>query len=180
MNDCASPCIMGITVGHTTFEEALTILQKMKSTRQDISALSIQKDRISFSLIPPAGSEAEPTPLTVAFEDGIARSVGVGVWTYLVNMPTLADLALAYGTPQCAIEDRAAGNHLENIYIVDPKRGLVVYIFGSYLIDWDSPVYSFSVSIQSPTQMQNPCACFTWHGPKVTYGMAGGQCSDDL
>lgn len=69
---------MGITVGSTTFQEALTIVQKLKAKQQDISALDVKADRISFSLNTLNGEGASPTPIRIFFENGIVRSVSIG------------------------------------------------------------------------------------------------------
>lgn len=178
MDRCASPCIMGITVGQTSYQGALTVLHKLRETRSDITAPKEENSHISFSMKPLEDVGAVPTPIVITFENAVVRSIRVGEWTYLDSMPTLADLTLAYGTPKCAIEDWAAGNHLENIYIVDRKRGLLVYIFGIYPLNWGTPVDDFSVLVTSPSEIREPCGCYSWHGPRSVNGLAGGMCGD--
>jgi hypothetical protein len=176
MHNCPAPCVMGLTVGKTTYAETQALFQAQAALTH-LEANS--PDELSALLANPDGSADDyPIPIEVTFSKGIVESVRINAaqWSS-IGMPTLIDLMLAYGLPTCAFEDAAAGNHLEDIYILNKQQQIQVYIFSGYGIDWQTPIWEFAVSPYHPDE--NPCQCLTWHGPTHIQGMGGPWCPDD-
>jgi len=182
LDTCAQPCVMGVTLGKTTYNDALALFDGRQDAPDWLTFDKADGETIALSMLDREGKEVSHG-ITLSFTNGVVDSVRIEseLGTNNSEIPTLADVTGSYGLPRCAESSPAMGNIFENIYIVNPQTGIMVTISGLYWIDWDTPVGTFSVVPYVAGKDYNPCTnvCH-WHGPRrvINTGM-GGLCAGD-
>jgi hypothetical protein len=182
LDNCAQPCAMGVTVGQTTYSDALAMFQGRGNGPDGLAFDAVDADKIALQMRDPEGKEFV-NEITFWFDEG--RAASVTIESYYDNsadtVPTLIDVVMRYGIPRCAEASPAMGTAYEDIYIVNPQLGIQVAIHGLYQIQWESPITTFAIFRYIPGKDTDPCVCKDrWAGPhQVISTGAWRPCTDD-
>jgi hypothetical protein len=180
--------VMGVTLRKTTYDEALHILRNMPSPPGYTMTFEFDKRKstdsmkvITIQLLKNGSDPVFPQQfeMTIGFWENVATFAG-GQGEFFTSTPTLADFTLLYGPPQCANHDYGMGNHWEDVYFIDERNDILIFLFGWYPLEWESSVITFSVSTYDRENPNNrdPCGCLYWRGIYDIWGTGGGLCGE--
>ncbi len=180
MNNCETPCLLGIIVGKTPYAEGRNILTRFAllpgytatMTEESNDTIRVKKIAITLSNVT---DQDDTLTFGTWFRDGVADYVEMRRDTfYAKGLPTFADVVSAYGAPTCAYQDVATSSRYWDVFIVDPQRLLVIRLPGGEQITWDAPVAYLSIrQNHASTEMDNPCQCVRWRGIHAQYPQEG-------
>lgn len=163
MNDCETPCLMGVVVEKTSFAETRGYWQAfaLPGYRADLAVNT--REQIQLYLTSLAGKS--DGLMWTYFDKGIATSTSLIVPQRYRNIITLADLVAFYGGPTCAYDAAGGRSGYRIVNIVDRAKSSIVQVFLDYPFVWTSPVHILSISKYN----EDPCKWIRWRGIAATY-----------
>ncbi len=174
MDDCETPCFMGVTLGKAYFDETKRHVAEViappgytLSLRNHFLKTTENLEEIGLTLTNTAQLRDD---LYISFSayQGVTSSVGLFTNDGYENLPAIADVIRAYGLPTCAYETSSGGKRRLIGYIVDSSRWLEVHVNDP--ITWGSPISGLWMDKNS-TARDNPCGDLParWHGLSAQY-----------
>jgi hypothetical protein len=182
LKSCDLPCVMGVTLGKTTFAAAKRILtsyrvpNNYKISMVDGVEKTSKESYIMVTLIDPAGQSIEIRFFFVGQDKVRVITFGKSK-AYSELLPSVADLVLIYGIPECVtIDGGSGGSHISMPvqdkagawsidFAVEVVRGIYKGYDDTQPMSWHQPVnrVSFLSHLDKPFYYDH-CGRCSWKG----------------
>jgi len=168
---CSVPCLMGVTLGQTTYLQARASLAERAVppgyTRQ-LKEKQISSDEHSLELVWSDGSDENLRAYFIFDQHNVARLMSFGRGTFSHRselMPTFGEIVVLYGhNPDCAFLDGGSAGDYFDLPIRDKEHAWSVNVQG-HSLDWTTAATAISFAYYpDQPELSSGCGQCGWQG----------------